>query len=162
MKYFKKLLAISALFSLLVFMGCGPDDDPEVPAGKATSDQLTDGTWIPSGVSNANQPRDEWADFTVSFSSNTDFTGGTYATTGLPSEDTDQIVWKPSGTWEFGEEGTKFNVMIRDGDTDVPVSLVVDTNEDGSEGTLNMQFELVDPNARAEGFFGKWVFAMTF
>ncbi|MFY0687594.1 MAG: hypothetical protein JXQ90_10545 [Cyclobacteriaceae bacterium] len=161
MKHVLNLLTVAAVFSLAVLISCKGGDDgpePEDPIGKDKAEAMASATWVPSSVTNAGTPREEWSEFTLTFSANAGFTGGTYATEGYPSEDADNLVWKGNGTWEFGTNGdgeVDINTIYKDGDTDNALSVTV-----SSGASLNVAFDVPDPNNRAEGFYGEWVFNM--
>ena len=168
MKILKNTLAGLALISLLAVMSCGggDPDEPE-PEGKITAEALAGKSWTPTtgGITNENTPRDEWDGFSVSFTANEDFTGGNYTAGPLPSEDDAALVWQTSGSWAFAENADgslDLGTIYRDGNTAVPVALTVSSAEDGSTGSLRMEFTIPDPDARIEGFYGLWVFSFTF
>jgi hypothetical protein len=159
MKHVLNLLSVAAVFSLAVLISCGgndPGEEPD-PVGKERAEALASATWATNSVTNEGTPREEWADFTITFSANSGFTGGTYTTENYPSEDADNLVWKASGQWEFGGDGDNIdiNTIYKDGDTENGLSIVVSAG-----ASVNIEFDVPDPNARAEGFFGKWVFDM--
>jgi hypothetical protein len=173
MKILKNTLAALAFVSLIAAMSCNPDPEPEPdPVAKATADVLAAGSWTPTtgGITNENTPRDEWDGFTVTFTATKadDYKSGTYTAGPLPSEEDAALVWKTSGTWAFKDNnGTPdLGTMYRDGDETVPISLTVSGNEDAdgniTGGNLRMEFEVPDPNARVEGFYGTWVFSFEF
>ena len=161
MKFLKNTLVVLAIASLVVLVNCkgkkGKDPDPE-PQGKATSELLEAGTWVPTtgGVTNNNTPRDEWDGFTLTLTANADFTGGTYAVSGMPSEADAELVWKSNGgTWAFvknADDSLDLGKVIKDGDADNVLAVTV------SATSLRLQFTVPDPAARVDGFDGAWVF----
>lgn len=156
MKLLTKLSYLLACTFLLIFINCGggSEDDPiaEDPLTKQVSDLLAAQTWRVSSVTNDGNVRDEWSDFTIKFTSNSTYTGGTYATTGIPSEDSDKLVWKTSGSWTFGSDGTSPSSIVRnDG---VECALTATTT------AANIAMTIADPAGRADGFYGNWVFKL--
>jgi hypothetical protein len=170
MKIFKNTLAILAFASLVVLVGCkkgGKDTpDPEDPEGKATAEALAANAWTPTAVSLDDVPRDEWSDFSITFSPNSDFTGGTYSVSGMPTEENSAWVFKPNGgSWEFVENSDgslDLSNVIKDGDSENVVAIVLNVADDNSSGTLRMTFTAVDPTAKLDGFDGAWVFSFEF
>lgn len=171
MKILKNTLALLALSSLLAVMSCGPEPTPEPPEGQVTAEALAAGSWTPTtgGITNENTPRDEWEGFSASFTANSEFTGGNYTAGPIPSEEDATLVWQSSGTWAFAENSDgslDLGTIYRDGDTNVPVSVTVSTDEDAdgnvTGGNLRLEFTIEDPNARTEGFYGLWVFNFEF
>lgn len=165
MKHLKNLLLGLTLVGLLYVTSCGKKgkNTPE-PVGKEVSEALAATNWAPTtgGVTNEGTPRDEWANFRLSFTPNADFTGGTYTATGLPVEDENQLVWKPSGSWLFDTNGTNLNlgkIIRNDG---VEINVTVSVNEAKTSGTLNLSFTIPEPAARIQGFTGAWVFNFNF
>ena len=172
MKYLKGLLTACVILSLMIFMSCGngkkTTPDPE---GKLTGEQLSAGTWTPQagGVTVGGTPRSEWDNFTLSFTVNTtSFEGGSYSTTGVPTDDGASDVWRTSGSWEFlkdseGNVVVPTNTIIRDGDDSVPVTVNVDVvlDDEGNatgDGQLTLSFTIPAPEGRVAGFDGPWVF----
>lgn len=174
MKVLKNTLTALAFLSLIIAMSCngnkGKDDPEPDPVAKVKGEALAAGTWTPTtgGITNENTPRDEWDGFTVSFtvSESDEYRSGNYSTTNVPTDENADLVWKSSGTWEFGEkaDGTPdLGIIYRDGDTTVPIAVTVATTGDPvSGGTLRLEFSIPDPNARVEGFYGTWVFNFSF
>jgi hypothetical protein len=173
MKNFKNYLSAIAFISLVGVMSCNPDpDEPAPPIAKEAGEVLAAGTWAPTtgGITNENTPRDEWEGFQVTFTVNEDdFASGRYTAGPLPTEDDAALVWKTSGEWAFAvnSDGTPdLNTIIRDGDTSTPVSVTISGDRDGdgnvTGGNLRMEFNIPDPDARLDGFYGTWVFTFEF
>lgn len=167
MKHLKNVILSLTLLGLVIITSCkgGKEPNPE-PAGKITAEALAKATWVPTtgGILNDNTPRDEWSNFTLRFTANAAFDGGTYTTTGLPAEDVDRLVWKQSGTWAFQKNGTALvlGTIIRDNDTTAPVNVTVALNATGTSGTLNLSFTVPEAAGRVDGFTGNWVFGLSF
>jgi hypothetical protein len=165
MKLFRNLLLLLATAFICVQMSCGGDDPDPIPVAKETAESLSAGTWVPSTVNNEGTPREEWPDFTLTFSANAanDYLGGTYATSGLPSEEDASLVWKTSGSWAFklDENGEPLlNTIIRDNDgIELTVTVGVDDVEAPTNGNLSLSFTVPEQGSRAEGFFGLWEFS---
>jgi hypothetical protein len=167
MKHLKNFLLGLTLVGLVFTTSCKKDKNPEPePPGKITSEALAKAIWVPTsgGILNDNTPRDEWSNFTLRFTVNAAFDGGTYTTTGLPAEDVDKLVWKQSGTWAFQKNGTTLvlGTIIRDNDTTSPVNVTVAVNPAGTSGTLNLSFTVPEAAGRVDGFTGNWVFGLSF
>jgi hypothetical protein len=165
MKHFKNVLLGLSLLGLIAISSCGKKKNPTPdPPGKLTAESLAATAWAPvaGGVRNDGTPRDEWANFRLTFTANANFEGGTYTTTGLPAEDTNQLVWKSNGTWEFKKNGNNLvlgTIVRNDG---VEMNVTVNVNEAKTAGTLSLSFTIPEAGARIEGFTGPWVFNFAF
>ena len=164
MKHLSKLFAFLAVASLVIFMSCGgggDDPDPE-PPGKETAEALAATVWSPSqgGVRLDGQERNEWleAGFTLSFTPNSDFTGGSYTASNLPSTDFPEanVVWPASGTWSFTTDAEgNLNLDEVERQDGVVASINV------SETALTITFPIEDPNARVDAVGGQWSFSFS-
>lgn len=174
MKHFKNTLTALAFVSLVAVMSCDPGGgEPTPPVAQESGEVLAANSWAPTtgGITNENTPRDEWEGFQVSFTVDPDdeYRSGRYTAGPIPGEDDAALVWKTSGTWAFAEnaDGTPdLSTIIRDGDLTTPVSVTIsgdrDTENNITGGNLRMEFTVIDPNGRTEGFFGVWVFNFEF
>ncbi|MDH5608792.1 MAG: hypothetical protein OEY56_04880 [Cyclobacteriaceae bacterium] len=163
MKHFRNLATMLAIAILVIFSSCNKKrgSDPE-PQGKATSEELTFGTWVPKtgGITNNGTPRDEWVGFTLKFTANTTaYDGGSYTSGPLPQITDIDRVWKTSGTWAFGKNGDQLilGTIYRDNDLSIPVAITVSS---ANGGTLRMEFTVPVLGARTAGIEGTWVFDM--
>ena len=102
-----------------------------------------------SSATNGGTPRDEWTGFTLSFSIDSDLTGGSYTASGIPSDEGADLVWSTSGTFTANSD---LSVLTRnDG---VVMTMVA------SATALNISFNINDSGGRIAGFTGDWVFSM--
>ncbi len=160
MKYIKSLLTVAVIFSLIIFISCGGNGKkpPAEPQGKAKSEELASGDWSPTSVTLDGTGRTEWDNFSLSFGTNSDFTGGSYQATGVPTDDGASDVFRTSGTWAFVEnsDGTlNLDRIIKDGDTNNLVSVTVGANQ------LTLSFTVPAASGRTEGFDGLWIFTFS-
>lgn len=153
MKHFSNILKYSLFLSLVVAMvSCGgSDSDDPTPDGndlQGVVDLLTAGEASFSSVSKPTDATElEWDDLIVKFTGGVD--GGTYTTTGSANTD----VWPASGTWTF-KEGSNGSVIVRDGTTDVAISV--------SATELETTFTVDQPAARTKVVGGEWKFGLGF
>ena len=138
-------LPITLVFaSLVIFMSCGSgDDNPDPDIFEEATKKLTV-SWSPSAVTGPGSAnvQSDWKDFTLSFTGDRD--GGDYTTTNVPAGFED--VWPAKGKWKFGDSTSK----IDRGGLDITATI--------TDTALTLAFTYADPNARANGLVGDWVF----
>jgi hypothetical protein len=159
MKHLTKFFAFLAVASLVIFMSCGGGgDNPEPePPGKVTAENLASTVWAPTngGVTLDGDPRTEWSGFTLSFTANSEFTGGSYTASGLPTTEFPEanVVWPGSGTWSF-TTNAEGNLNLNEVERQDGVVATINV----SETSLTITFPIDDPNARVEAVGGQWSF----
>ena len=114
-----------------------------------TNALLLDKDWSLSSATNAGTPRDEWTGFTLKFGIDTDFAGGSYTASGIPSDEGANWSWSTSGTFTANNDLTA--LTRNDG---IVMTLVI------SETALNVSFTVPESGGRVDGFTGAWVFKM--
>ena len=152
-KIIKTLFFVGSCAALLIFTNCGSDDDDdggEVTLSAAEANALLlDKDWSLSSATNAGTPRDEWTGFTLKFDLDTDFAGGSYTASGIPSDEGANLAWSTSGTFTANNDLTA--LTRNDG---IVMTLVI------SETALNVSFTVPESSGRVDGFTGAWVFKM--
>ncbi|WP_422360207.1 hypothetical protein [Reichenbachiella sp.] len=155
MKHFLNILKYSLVLSLVVTMascGGGDDDDggTDVDPTIAIAEALTKGQ---ASFSNVTPPDGastlDWSSMTLTFTGSVD--GGTYATTNSPNTN----VWPANGNWAF-KEGTDGKVIVRDGTTDVTVSVGT------AELTTTFSVDQPATGGRIKQIGGEWDFEFAF
>lgn len=161
MKYLKNVFTLMLVASLVIFMNCGTVEPKPDPIGKVVAEKLAQGAWgtTVGGVTLDNTPREEWDNFSVTFTTNDDYTGGNYSTSGVPTEDGASRVWGAGGTWAFEDNNGIPNLTKIIRDDNVELSVNVDVNDTGDAGSLTLSFPIPEEGARVAGFDGNWVFA---
>ncbi len=167
MNYLKRTLALLSIAAVCIVISCkqsgNDDEEPDFP-GQSKAEELSAGTWAPvaGGVTVNNTPRDEWDGFTLNFTVDTDtYAGGSFTTSGRPSDDGASDVWGASGDWEFAPngDGLDLSTIYRNGDESQPISLSVDIDETSGDGALSLTFSVPDDASnRTAGFSGTWTF----
>ncbi len=159
MKYIQKLLTIAAVFSLIIFISCGgggSDPEPD-PQGKEKGELLVASAWVPTSVTNENTPRDEWANFSLSFTINTTtYDGGSFSVSNMPSETDATKVWPSSGgQWNFKASGDQLDLgtIVRSDGIEMAANI--------TESSLTLSFTVPETSGRVEGFEGAWVFTFS-
>ena len=152
-KIIKTLFFVGSCAALLIFTNCGSDDDDdggEVTLSAAEANALLlDKDWSLSSATNAGTPRDEWTGFKLKFDLDTDFSGGSYTASGIPSDEGANLAWSTSGTFTANNDLTA--LTRNDG---IVMTLVI------SETALNVSFTVPESSGRVDGFTGAWVFKM--
>ncbi len=161
MKKFLNLFTAILFISTAILMSCGgTDDDTPVDQQNITGGFMTTGTATPSSVTvndgaGSVTVTDDWSNFSLTFTYDSDTKAGTYVTSGVP-EASGTTVWATSGTWAF--DGDKTDTIIRDGDSSKPVSLSANAT------AMTLGFNVVDAGrpGRVLTFGGDWTFALSF
>lgn len=163
MKRFTQLLTASIIFSLVIFVSCkkkGGGEDPEPEDKRDAVGTILSKTWTPSSVTKDALPRDEWADFKITFAYNTTTDKGNYTLVGVPTDNGGSDVWgDPTAiTWTFGgtADAPVFTTITRSDGIEVTASY-----DDNSDPTTlkSLSFTITNAANRTEGFNGKWEFS---
>ena len=144
-----------AFASLLIFINCGgSDSDPiaDDPLTKQVSDLLSAQTWKVSWVTNNANEREEWAEFKLTFTVKSTYTEGNYTTTGIPSEDSDKLVRKTSGSWTYDSDGTSLSSIVKDDGVEYTLT--------ATETSATISMTIVEPAGCVDSFDGNWIFKL--
>ena len=153
---FNKMTRIESLIFTLTFLivtGCGSEKAENKPDHQVVSEKLTTGTWVNTYTTFDAVQNSIFDGIVLEFTSNSDFTGGTYEVTGMDPQFADIGVWNEMGTWSFEESQSTYNTntLIR-GDG---ISMVMSLNVNGeNDGFLSFNFS-IPSNA---GLVGGWRF----
>lgn len=144
----KKLLLNSlttAFFlSLILVVSCGGNKDDD-PGSTPNEDQfaLLEGTWTLSSVTNEGNQVSGWEGFTITIGGSAD--NMTFTTGGTQPDGTTDV-WE-NGSFTFGSD---VNTLNRNDNVEVTIAV--------TETQLTANFNIADPNGRAEEVFGAWIF----
>ena len=171
MKKLSNLLAALVFASLVIFMSCGGGGDDPAPTPEELAAEDLVGTWNVSSSSityngNSNSVDGTWDRLVVSFEG--DANGGTFSTTGLPSEGGEDnadnefdAVWPKSGSWSFetNASGQVSGISRVNGSNSEEVSL---NRGELNETTLTVSFDVpTQDGSRTSGIAGTWSFSFS-
>ena len=157
MKRLSNLLAALVFASLVIFMSCGGggSDPAPTPSELAAADLVGSWTVNASSITYDNgNPDGTWTNFALSFTGSA--SGGSFTTTGTPTEGDFSAVWPASGTWSFITAGGTADGAIQGidrGDVEMDVNV--------SETSLTLSFTVPDQGARTSGIAGEWTFTFS-
>lgn len=157
MKRLSNLLAALVFASLVIFMSCGGGGSDPAPTPSELAAEDLVGSWSVNAASitydNGN-PDGTWTNFNLSFTGSA--SGGSFTTTGTPTEGDFSAVWPASGTWSFVTAGNAPDGAITGIDRG---DLVMDVNV--SATSLTLSFTVPDQTARTSGIAGEWTFSFS-
>lgn len=152
-RYFKTVLAFSAIAALLTYSGCGPGSDPAPTEQEVQLEKLKT-TWTVTEVKLDNVSKlSDYTNFKlVVDGSITDgaLTGGSYSTQGRPA----LSPWPSSGNWVFGTDPV--TQITRDPDKTADK---LDLTYSVTDTQLQVTFTFArEGYARTSNVKGQWVF----
>lgn len=150
MKRLSNLLAALVFASLVIFMSCGGDSSDPAPTAEELAAADLIGTWSVNASSityDNGTPDGTWSNFQLTVSGSA--TGGTFQTSGTPTEGDFSSVWPASGSWDFTANADG----IDRGDLIMDLSV--------SETSLTLSFTVAEQAARTNGIAGAWTFTFS-
>jgi hypothetical protein len=156
MKRFTSVLTIILFSALIIGVGCKKKKNTTKTDARDAAGAALSKTWTVTSVTKDDEPREEWADFTLAFTYNAETDMGGYQVAGVPANEGAADVYGENLTWAFqgDDENADTGVIVRsDG-------VVIQAQLNTGVTALVLSFTITDASARTAGFNGNWIFTL--